>query len=92
MPPFGLANGGELEKAEIDAIVTFMRYTWDDRVEVPEEALAAGAVPELAPGEIPTHVVHIEPIVRRTCLSCHREGKKNNNYFCNSKNIKLATL
>jgi mono/diheme cytochrome c family protein len=81
MPPFGLAYGGELDRAGIDAIVTFMRYTWDDRVEIPEEALAAGAVPELGPDEIPTYSVHIEPIVRRTCLSCHRPGKKNNNYL-----------
>ena len=81
MPPFGLAYGGELDRAGIDAIVTFMRYTWDDRVEIPEDALAAGAVPELGPDEIPTYSVHIEPIVRRTCLSCHRPGKKNNNYL-----------
>ncbi len=81
MPPFGLASGGELQRGEIDAIVTFMRYTWDDRVEIPEDALAAGAVPELGPDEIPTYVVHIEPIVRRTCLSCHRPGKENNNYL-----------
>ena len=81
MPPFGLAYGGELQRGEIAAIVTFMRYTWDDRVEIPEDALAAGAVPELGPDEIPTYAVHIEPIVRRTCLSCHRPGKENGNYF-----------
>lgn len=81
MPPFGLASGGELQRGEINAIVTFMRYTWDDRVEIPEEALGAGAVPELGPDEIPTYAVHIEPIVRRTCLSCHRPGKENGNYF-----------
>jgi mono/diheme cytochrome c family protein len=81
MQPFGLASGGELKRGEISAIVTFMRYTWDDRVEIPEEALAAGAVPELGPDEIPTYAVHIGPIVRRTCLSCHRPGKENNNYF-----------
>ncbi len=81
MPPFGLAGGGELQRGDIDAIVAFMRYTWDDRVEIPEEALAAGAVPELGPDEIPTYQVHIEPIVRRTCLSCHRPGKENGNYY-----------
>ena len=80
MPPFGLAYGGELQRSEIDAIVTFMRYTWDDRVDIPEEAVGGG-VPELAEGQIPTYVEHIEPITRRTCLSCHREGKKNNNYL-----------
>jgi mono/diheme cytochrome c family protein len=81
MQPFGLAYGGELKRAEIEAIVTFIRYTWDDRVEIPQEAVAAGAIPELGPDEIPSYVVHIEPIVRRTCLSCHRPGKKNNNYL-----------
>lgn len=80
MPPFGLAYGGELERVEIDAIVTFMRYTWDDRVEIPEEAIGGG-VPELAEGQVPTYVEHIEPITRRTCLSCHREGKENGNYL-----------
>jgi mono/diheme cytochrome c family protein len=81
MPPFGTAYGGELGRGEIGAIVTFMRYTWDDRVEIPEEAVAAGAVPELGPDEIPTYDVHIEPIIRRTCLSCHRPGKKNGDYL-----------
>ncbi len=84
MPPLGLAYGGELDRGGIDAIVTFMRYTWDDRVEIPAEALAAGAVPELGPDEIPTYSVHIEPIIRRSCLSCHRPGKKNNNYLMES--------
>jgi ubiquinol-cytochrome c reductase cytochrome b subunit len=80
MPPFGKSYGGELTRAEIDAIVTFMRYTWDDRVEIPEEAIGGG-VPELGPDEIPSYVVHIEPIIRRTCISCHRPGKENNEYF-----------
>jgi mono/diheme cytochrome c family protein len=85
MPPFGLGYGGELTMGEIDAIVTFMRYTWDDRVEIPEEA-AGGGVPELAEGQIPTYEEFIEPIVRRTCLSCHREGKAddNGNYLMDS--------
>ena len=81
MQPFGLAYGGELQRGDIEAIVTFIRYTWDDRVEIPEEAAAAGAVPELGPDQIPTYDVHIEPIVRRTCVSCHRPGKTNNNYL-----------
>jgi len=80
MPPYGLAYGGELEKAEIEAIVTFMRYAWDDRVELPDETIVGG-VPPLGPDEIPTYTVHIEPIIRRTCLSCHRPGKENGNYF-----------
>lgn len=81
MPPFGLSYGGELERGSINALVTFMRYTWDDRVEIPEEAAAAGAIPELGPEEIPVYAIHIEPIIRRTCVSCHRPGKKNNEYL-----------
>jgi mono/diheme cytochrome c family protein len=81
MQPFGLAYGGELQRGDILAIVTFMRYTWDDRVEIPEEAVAAGAVPELGPDQIPTYDEYIAPIVRRTCVSCHRPGKTNNNYL-----------
>jgi len=80
MQPFGKSYGGELQRAEINAIVTFMRYTWDDRVEIPEEA-AGGGVPELGPDEIPSYAVHIEPIIRRTCISCHRPGKENNEYL-----------
>ena len=81
MPPFGLAYGGELKRGEIQAMVTFMRYTWDDRVEIPQDAAAAGAVPELGPDEVPVYAVHMEPIIRRTCVSCHRSGKENGNYF-----------
>ena len=29
---------------------------------------------------MPSYTVHIEPLVKRYCLSCHRPGKKNNNY------------
>lgn len=81
MPPFGLGYGGELSRAEIQAIVTFMRYTWDDRVEVPQEVAQAGAIPTLAPNEVPSYDIHIEPIVKRYCVSCHRPGKKNNDYL-----------
>ena len=91
MPPFGKAYGGELSPGEIQAIVTFMRYTWDDRMEIPQDVASAGAVPALAPGEIPSYSVHIQPIVRRTCLSCHREGKKNNNYLMESYRQMLDT-
>jgi hypothetical protein len=42
---------------------------------------AANAIPALAPGEIPSYEVHISAIQRRYCVSCHREGKKNNNYL-----------
>lgn len=81
MPPYGLAYGGELERAQIDSLVTFMRYTWDDRVEIPADEFLVGGVPELGPDEIPTYVTHVEPLVRRACLSCHRPGKENNNYL-----------
>jgi len=78
MPPFSKAFGGALSTSEIDYIVTFMRYTWDDRMELPQEAVQA-AIPALGPAEIPSYEVHIQPIVKRYCLSCHRPGKKNNN-------------
>lgn len=83
MVPFGKAYGGELSPGDIEAIVTFMRYTWDDRVEIPEEAQQAG-VPTLAPDEVPSYEVHIAPTVKRYCISCHRPGKKNNNYMMGS--------
>jgi ubiquinol-cytochrome c reductase cytochrome b subunit len=91
MPPFGVAYGGELTRGDIQAIVTFMRYTWDDRVEIPEEAAAAGAVPPLGPEEIPTYDVHISVIIRRTCLSCHRPGKENGNYLMRDYNEVLTS-
>ena len=81
MPPFARAFGGALGPSDVDAIVTFMRYTWDDRVEIPQEVAAANAIPTLAEGEIPSYEVHISAIQRRYCVSCHREGKKNNNNF-----------
>ncbi len=80
MPPVGLAYGGELPRADLLAIVAFMRYTWDDRVELPADALAAFAIPTLAPGEMPSYSEYIQPLVRRACISCHRPGRKNNNY------------
>jgi len=91
MPPFGRTYGGELPPGDIQAIVTFMRYAWDDRMQIPEDAAAAGSVPALAEGEIPSYTVHIAPIVRRTCLSCHRPGKKNNNYLMGSYQEILTT-
>jgi mono/diheme cytochrome c family protein len=81
MPPYGLGYSGELSRGEIDAVVTFMRYTWDDRVEIPQEAALAGAIPELGPDEIPSYEVHLAPIIKRYCVSCHRPGKKNNEYL-----------
>ena len=81
MPPFGLAYGGELKTWQIEAIVFFMRYTWDDRAELPAEVAAASAIPALKPGEVPSYEIHIEPIVKRFCVSCHRPNKENNNYL-----------
>ncbi|MGB9521417.1 MAG: c-type cytochrome [Anaerolineales bacterium] len=84
MTPFGRAYGGELSPSEIENIVTFMRYTWDDRAELPPEAAQAAAIPTLAPNEIPSYDVQIAPIVKRYCVSCHRPGKENNHYTMES--------
>jgi menaquinol-cytochrome c reductase cytochrome b/c subunit len=81
MTPFGKAYGGELAVADIEAIVDFMRYTWDDRAEIPQEVVQASALPALGENEIPSYEVHIAPLIKRYCLSCHRPGKKNNNYL-----------
>jgi mono/diheme cytochrome c family protein len=79
MPPLGLAYNPEgLTRAEIDYIVLFMRYTWDDRYEAP---YIPPLYPPLAEGEVPTYNVHIQPIVKRYCISCHRPGKDNNAYY-----------
>jgi mono/diheme cytochrome c family protein len=91
MPPFGRAYGGELSPGEIDYIVTFMRYTWDDRAELPPEAAAASAIPALAAGEVPSYEVHIQALTKRYCLSCHRAGKKNNNYLMGTYEDMLNT-
>lgn len=79
MPPFSKAFGGALSASEIDYIVAFMRYTWDDRMELPAAA-AQPAIPALGADEVPSYEVHIQPIIKRYCISCHRPGKKNNNY------------
>ncbi len=84
MPPFGLGYGGELSRGDISAIVTFLRYTWDDRAEIPAEAAAASAIPALAPEDVPSYDVHIQPLIKRYCVSCHRPGKENNNYLMGS--------
>jgi mono/diheme cytochrome c family protein len=80
MTPFGKTYGGELARSEIDHIVLFMRYMWDDRFELPAEALKP-LFPPLAEGEVPSYDVHIAPVVKRYCVSCHRAGKENNNYL-----------
>ncbi len=91
MNPFGkMYNPEGLGKSEIDYIVTFMRYMWDDRFEVPPEALKP-LFPPLAEGEVPSYDAHIAPIVKRYCISCHREGKENNNYWMDSYDNILQT-
>jgi mono/diheme cytochrome c family protein len=79
MQPFGKAYGGVLSPTEIDSLVAFMRYTWDDRAEMPAGALTS--IPALAANEVPSWDVHIQPLTKRYCVSCHRAGKTNNNYL-----------
>ncbi|RJP52693.1 MAG: hypothetical protein C4557_05785 [Anaerolineaceae bacterium] len=88
MIPFGKTYGGELSRSEIDYITIFMRYSWDDRFEAPE---VPELFPPLAEGEVPSYDVHIQPIVKRYCISCHRAGKDNNNYLMTSYEEMLAT-
>ena len=91
MPPYGLAYGGDLKKTELESLVTFMRYTWDDRVDIPEDAAAAGAIPEIKEFEVPSYEVHISRITQRYCISCHRPGKENNNYLMQTYQEMLTT-
>jgi len=88
MTPFGKAYGGELSKSEIDYMTIFMRYMWDDRFEAP---VIAPLFPALADGEVPSYDVHIAPIAKRYCISCHRAGKENNNYLMTSYEEILTT-
>jgi mono/diheme cytochrome c family protein len=89
MNPFGKAyNPQGLSKTEIDEIVTFMRYTWDNRFEAPP---IQPLFPPLAIGEVPSYEVHLQPIVKRYCLSCHRAGKENNNYLMDTYDNMLHT-
>ena len=88
MTPFGKAYGGELSRSQIDYMITFMRYTWDDRFEAP---VIPELFPPLADGEVPSYDVHIQPIVKRYCISCHRAGKDNNDYLMTSYEEILTT-
>ncbi len=89
MNPFGKAFNAEgLTKSQIDYIVTFMRYSWDDRFEKPA---IKPLFPALADGEVPSYAVHIEPIVKRYCVSCHRSGKDNNDFWMTSYDEILKT-
>jgi mono/diheme cytochrome c family protein len=88
MTPFGKAYGGELSKSEIDYMITFMRYSWDDRFEAP---VIPELFPPLADGEVPSYDVHIQPIVKRYCISCHRPDKDNNDYLMTTYEEMLTT-
>jgi len=89
MNPFGKAyNAQGLSKSEIDYIVTFIRYMWDDRFEKP---VLKPLYPPLAAGEIPSYDVHIAPIVQRYCISCHRPGKDNLSYWMDTYDHILKT-
>jgi mono/diheme cytochrome c family protein len=88
MTPFGKAYGGELSRGEIDYMITYMRYMWDDRFEAP---VIKPLFPALADGEVPSYDVHIQPIAKRYCVSCHRVGKTNNNYLMTSYQEILTT-
>jgi mono/diheme cytochrome c family protein len=91
MNPFGKASNPEgLSKGEIDNIVIFMRYMWDDRFELPAAALKP-LFPPLEDGEVPSYEVHIQPIAKRYCVSCHRAGKDNNDFLMTSYNEMLTT-
>ena len=90
MNPFGKTYGGELSRSEIDYIIIFMRYMWDDRFDLPAEALKP-LFPPLAEGEVPSYEIHVAPIVKRYCISCHRAGKDNNDYLMTTYGEILTT-
>jgi len=89
MQPFGKAYGGALSPTEIDSLVAFLRYSWDDRAELPAGALTS--IPALAANEVPSWDVHIQPLTKKYCVSCHRAGKENNNYLETSYDEMLNT-
>jgi mono/diheme cytochrome c family protein len=89
MTPFGKAYGGGLSPSEIDSVVAYMRYNWDDRAELP--AGAVSTIPVLNPGEVPSWDIHLQPLVKRYCVSCHRANKQNNNYLMTSYQEMLTT-
>jgi hypothetical protein len=49
------------------------------------------AVPAAGEGEVPSYDVHIAPIVKRYCISCHRAGKDNNDYLMTTYEEVLTT-
>lgn len=89
MTPFGKTyNSSGLSKSEIDNIVIFMRYEWDDRFTAPP---MKPLFPPLAAGEVPSYDIHIAPIVKRYCVSCHRAGQTNNNFLATTYQEMLTT-
>ncbi len=89
MTPFGKAyNSQGLSTSDISNIVTFMRYEWDDRFTAPP---LKPLFPALAAGEVPSYDVHIQPIVKRYCYSCHRAGQTNNNFLMTTYQEILTT-
>jgi mono/diheme cytochrome c family protein len=89
MPPFGRSYGGVLSPSEIDYMVTYLRYSWDNRSVMPAGAIST--IPVLNAGEVPSWDVHIQPLVKRYCVSCHRAGKQNNNYLMTTYDEMLNT-
>ena len=89
MQPFGKAYGGALSPTEIDSLVAFLRYTWDDRAELPAGAITS--IPSLGANEVPSWDVHIQSLTKKFCVSCHRAGKDNNNYLMTSYDEMLNT-
>ena len=90
MTPFGTAFGGGLSTSDIDNIVTFMRYSWDDRFQLPPGANKP-LYPPLAENEIPSYDVHIAPIIKRYCVTCHQPGQQNNHYAMDTYDHMLKT-
>ena len=89
MQPFGKAYGGVLSPTDIDSLVTFLRYSWDDRSTLPAGVISS--IPVLAANEVPSWDVHIQPLTKKYCVSCHRSGKENNNYLETSFDEMLNT-
>ncbi len=81
MTPFGKAYGGQLSTSDIDNIVIFMRYEWDNRFTAP---VLKPLFPALAKTEVPSYEIHIQPIVKRYCISCHKAGQTNDNFLMDS--------
>jgi menaquinol-cytochrome c reductase cytochrome b/c subunit len=71
MPPFGLANGGQLTGPDIDAVVAFVRAWY-----VPPEEEGAAPALDVASIETVSYSQHIKPIIDKRCLSCHGKRQK----------------